>query len=183
MGPWLGVDYGRRRIGVALSDPLGISARPLETLDLAAGVGGRPGPAWRASPGALKRAAERLAALCRDQGAVGVVVGEPRDLDGAAGPAAAWIADRLDELRAALAGAGLGALVIVRVDERGSTVGAQAALGGGRGRKGTADLIRQRRSGQLDAAAAAVILQQFLSEGARELASPAMEEEYESHER
>lgn len=182
MARWIGIDYGRRRIGVAVSDPLGISARPLETLDLAAGVGGRPGPAWRASPGALRRAAERLAQLCQEHEAQGLVVGEPRDLGGAPAASAAWIAERVAELRAALAAVGLGGMAVLRIDERGSTVGAQASLGPS-GRRGTAERIRQRRSGLLDAAAAAVILQQFLSEGGAALPSPAMEEEDERHER
>ena len=29
----LGIDYGERRIGLALSDPMGIIAKPLETVD------------------------------------------------------------------------------------------------------------------------------------------------------
>ena len=32
MGRVLGLDYGRQRIGVAISDPLGITAQPLDTL-------------------------------------------------------------------------------------------------------------------------------------------------------
>ena len=32
MGRVLGLDYGRKRIGVAISDPLGITAQPLDTL-------------------------------------------------------------------------------------------------------------------------------------------------------
>lgn len=158
-GCYLAVDYGRRRIGVAVSDPLGLTARPLETIDLAAGVGGRPGPDWRASPGALRRAAERLVALCREHEARGVVVGEPRDLGGDAAAGASWIAARVAELRAALDEASLVAVPIHRVDERGST---QAALAGAAGsRTSERDL---RESGRLDAMAAAVILRQFLAE-------------------
>ncbi len=159
MARWLGIDYGRRRIGVALSDPLGITARPLETLDLAAGVGGRPGPAWRASPGALGRAATRLAALCAEWQVAGLVVGEPRTLGGQATDGAAWIEARVGELRAALDEAGLGAISIHRIDERGSTEAAARAL-----EVRGARVAVLRRAGQVDAAAAAVILQQFLSE-------------------
>ena len=32
VGRWLGIDYGEVRVGVAISDPLGYTARGLETI-------------------------------------------------------------------------------------------------------------------------------------------------------
>ena len=64
VGRTLGVDHGRRRVGVALSDGLGISAHPLEVIDMGPGV------------------EERLADLVRENGVARVVVGLPVSLDG-----------------------------------------------------------------------------------------------------
>ena len=69
-GVRLGVDPGDARIGVARSDPSGFLATPLETV--------------RRGKGDLAR----LARLVRDAEAVEVVVGLPRSLSGAEGPAA-----------------------------------------------------------------------------------------------
>lgn len=68
---WLGIDFGSRRIGVAISDPLGMLARRLETIN------------WngRDMDWAINRLAERVAA---DQ-ITGIVVGLPRRTDGKTG--------------------------------------------------------------------------------------------------
>jgi putative Holliday junction resolvase len=62
----LGLDVGKRRVGVAVSDPLGVSARPLTTVA-------------RTSDGTDL---ERLAKLAREYQATRLVVGLPRHLDG-----------------------------------------------------------------------------------------------------
>lgn len=69
-GRALGIDYGRRRVGVALSDALGIAAYPLEVL--------AEGPALES----------RLTALVDEHGVVEVVVGLPTSLDGSEGASA-----------------------------------------------------------------------------------------------
>ena len=69
MGRILGLDYGRRRIGVAVSDPLGLTAQPLETwVDLD----------W-------KEVGERVCTLVVDMGVEKVVVGFPLTLKGTRG--------------------------------------------------------------------------------------------------
>jgi putative pre-16S rRNA nuclease len=68
----LAIDYGRRRIGLALSDELGLTAQPLTTLVRT----NRPTDLGR------------LRDLCREQGVAQVVVGCPLNLDGQAGPMA-----------------------------------------------------------------------------------------------
>jgi putative pre-16S rRNA nuclease len=69
---WLGVDFGERRIGLAISDEDGRMALPHSTLI-------RTGD---------RQAARAIAALARREGVGRLVVGEPRRLDGTAGEAA-----------------------------------------------------------------------------------------------
>src|SRR4029079_7523124 len=84
----LGIDYGRRRIGLALSDATGLLARPWKTIATAAGGPSRaagapapeiPGRAARA-PAAL--AAEIAALEAEEDGLSAVAVGYPRKLNG-----------------------------------------------------------------------------------------------------
>ena len=68
----LAIDYGRRRIGLAISDSMGWTARPLETIE-------RKG-----------RGAEmaRLREIIREHGVTQIVVGHPLRMDGTRGPMA-----------------------------------------------------------------------------------------------
>ncbi|NLW68253.1 MAG: Holliday junction resolvase RuvX [Bacteriovoracaceae bacterium] len=68
----MGVDYGTRRIGVAISDPSGTMAHPLETIPVL-GDGSH-----------LKQ----LEKVVRDYGIVKVVVGLPVNMDGSLGESA-----------------------------------------------------------------------------------------------
>lgn len=65
-GRYLGIDYGRRRIGVALSDPTGLIAQPLTTLTVTG----------------IDKAAAEIARLAGDNEVVGVVVGIPTSMSG-----------------------------------------------------------------------------------------------------
>jgi putative Holliday junction resolvase len=69
----LALDYGRRRIGIAISDELGLTAQPLETL-------------VRTNRRAYLR---RLRELVRKHGVKRVLIGYPLHLDGVAGEMAA----------------------------------------------------------------------------------------------
>ena len=135
-GRVLGVDLGERRIGLALSDPLGIVASPLSVLE-------RSGD----------RAADHRAivAAAREAGATRIVVGLPLTLAGREGPAAQAVRQEI----AAIAALGV---PVEAHDERFSTVAAEQmlAIGGVRGPAG------RRR---VDSAAAAVILQSWLDGG------------------
>ncbi len=133
-GRVLGVDVGSVRVGVALSDPTGTLASPLETLR-------------RARDGADL---DRLAALVVEHEVTEVVVGEPRHLSGASGASAEdasaysqALADRIADVPVYL------------IDERLSTVTAASHL-----RQGGIDSRNQRAV--IDQAAAVVILQQYL---------------------
>jgi len=132
----LGIDLGTRRIGVALSDPLGITASPLQVLE-------RSGD--RAQDHRV------IVALAREYEADRIVVGLPRSMSGALGPAAR---DALDEIEALREAAGP-ALPVDTTDERLTTVIAQRALLEG-------NVRRSKRKQVVDKIAAAVILQSYL---------------------
>jgi putative Holliday junction resolvase len=133
-GRVLGVDVGTVRVGVALSDPGGVIASPLETLR-------------RAKDGSDL---DRLAALVVEHEVAEVGVGDPRHLSGASG-ASAQDARAYSE---ALAGR-ITDVPVHLIDERLSTVTAAGHL-----REGGIDSRKQRQV--IDQAAAVVILQQYL---------------------
>ena len=133
-GRVLGVDVGTVRVGLALSDPTGTLASPLET---------------------LKRAKnhsdlDRLAALVVEHEVTEVVVGEPVHLSGASGASAQDAGNYAQELADRIPD-----VPVILIDERLSTVTAASHL-----REGGIDSRKQRAV--IDQAAAVVILQQFL---------------------
>ena len=131
-GVRLGVDPGDARIGVASSDPTGFLATPVETV--------------RRGKGDLRR----LGQLVEELEAVEVVVGLPRSLSGAEGPAAVKVREFAARLARRVAP------VPVRLcDERLTTVSAEAILRD-QGRRGA------KRRAVVDQAAAVLILQTAL---------------------
>ncbi len=134
-----GVDYGARRVGLALADPLRLVARPIGTF--------APGEALR-----------QLHALAEREGVGVVVVGWPLDDDGGEGAAVDRVRPVLGRVRQLLPDA-----EVVVQDERESSRRAMRQLVEAGVRKG-----RRRQKGTLDAAAACVILQDWLDEQARE---------------
>ncbi len=135
----LAVDLGSRRIGVALSDPTGTVAGPLDTI---------PHRERRQDVAAV-------AALARAHGAERIVIGWPRNMDGTLGPAARR-AEAFAEALRRVAG-----VPVDLWDERLSTVAADRALR-------DADVKRERRRALRDQIAAALILQSYLDAGSRD---------------
>ena len=129
----MGLDVGERRIGVAIADELGAIASPLTTV--------------MRKPGDLAE----LSKLARDRGVNRVVVGLPTGLSGREGPQAATVRAFADELGDAVGPA----IEVTFWDERLTTAVAERALRESGRRRG-------RNSGDVDAVAAAVILQGFL---------------------
>ena len=80
----LALDYGERRIGVAVTDPARTLAQPLETVVCAA---------------AGEAHLERIAALVREYEVSEIVVGLPLHMDGRSGPEAGAARRRHFELR------------------------------------------------------------------------------------
>jgi putative Holliday junction resolvase len=132
----LGIDFGERRIGLALSDPTGTIARPLETILRRAG----------------KRAPlHRLEEICRQHGVGHLVVGLPLDLRGNETPWCGEVRAMGDEL------AGRIDVPVDYVDERYTSKRAERAVRSIGLPKG-----RREEKGRVDAAAAALILQSWL---------------------
>ena len=132
----LGVDYGAKRVGLAVSDPTNTVATPLETLLRRAGK--RPPVA-------------RIAEIARSFGVGHVVVGLPLGLDGNEN---AWCS----EVRAM--GTKLGERLDVDVsfvDERMTSVRAERAV-----RSIGLSRSDRRQKSRIDAAAAQLILQAWL---------------------
>jgi putative Holliday junction resolvase len=128
----MGLDAGTRRIGVALSDTLGIIAQPHLVID--------------------RRGSDPIAVikgLCAEYDVDTVVVGLPRSLSGEEGRSAAMAR----ELAAAVAQAT--GCQIDFCDERYTTVQAEGALIEG-------GVSRRRRRDNIDKVAAAVMLQGYL---------------------
>jgi len=130
----LAIDYGRARVGVALSDPLGITVRPLPTLD------GRGGG----------RLFDEIAALCRDEEVTQIVLGLPLQLDGTAGPAAAEVRRFAKKLRSRVE------VPIAEVDERLSSKQAHAELK-------SAGVKHRQRKQRVDSSAALLLLRSWLA--------------------
>lgn len=131
----VGIDLGSRRIGVAVSDGLGLTAQPHATIARHGGV----------------RDLQAIAEVVAKQGAGLVVLGLPLDPEGNEGVAARSARAFADRLRAALP------VPVEMIDESFSTVEAEAVLL-------EADLSRARRKQVVDRLAAAVILQRWLDQ-------------------
>ena len=133
----LALDVGDRRVGVAVSDPTGTLARPLQALERASRV----------------EDYAAITALVTELAVELVVVGQPLSLDGSEGPQARRIGRYAKALAESLP------VPVVMWDERFSTAAAEEVLLHSRGKK---KRQRARSGGELDAIAAAVILQSYL---------------------
>ena len=140
VGRILALDPGERRIGVALSDELGILATPLCILRVRA-----------------RDRIEAVAGIVRQHHVAEIVVGFPKTLRGEIGPQARKVERFVEELRAAVDAP-------VRLwDEQYSTAEATARLAATRRRDRPSSGRRGRAEApHVDAVAAAVILQEYL---------------------
>ena len=138
----LGIDFGSSRIGIAISDELGMLAHPLETI---------PNDSLFLS---------KLQKIVLEKGISRIVVGIPRNMDGSYGPAAEKAKLFLSQLKSEFPG-----VQFVSWDERLTTVEAQRLLhAAGRDIKKSRPVI--------DQVAAQVLLQSYLDSvaGAGEIA-------------
>jgi putative Holliday junction resolvase len=135
----LGIDYGHRRIGLALSDATGLLARPWKTI------------AREGNPQQVAASlAREVASLAEDpEGLSAVVIGLPRRLDGQPGDQTAVVEDLAERLRAAIG------VPVVLQDERLTSREAEAQLA-------RRERDWRKRKPLIDAAAAAIILQDYL---------------------
>jgi len=128
-----GIDYGRKRIGVAASDVGAKIATPLTVIDAADRA----------------RAIREIARIAAEHEASEIVVGMPRSLDNTLGPMAVETTAFIEELRAALK------VPVLTFDERLSTAQAEKAMI-------DADMTRADRKKRLDKVAAQITLQSYL---------------------
>jgi putative Holliday junction resolvase len=130
---FLGLDVGERRIGLALSDPTGLIARPFDHI-------------LRED---INQALSAVVNLVEQYQVGTVVVGMPYSLAGQVGPAALSVQDFIDALVPMVK------VPVVTWDERLSTVAAQRSM--------SASGVKKKRQKDLrDAVAAALILQGYL---------------------
>ena len=99
----LGVDVGEVRVGLAISDELGLLAHPLTTLS-------------------RRESLTRIAQIAKEKDVCAIVIGVPRHMSGSSGESAADALAFADKLRT------LVQCEIVTVDERLSTVAAGRVL-------------------------------------------------------
>lgn len=135
-GRSLGIDPGTKRIGIAISDELGMLARPLEV--------------W-ARRKVLEEDVAHIRALVAEHEVRRVVIGVPRRLDGSIGPAATRALEFVAAVRAGLDPS----IEVVERDEALTTWEAESALK-------ERGVSWQERRELIDAFAAAVILQEDL---------------------
>lgn len=132
------IDVGARRIGLAISDRTRTLARPLETIAVAS------------AEDAVDRVARRIDELAAEEdGIATIVVGLPSRLDGTASGAAEAIETFIGKLRARTR------IPVVTEEERLSSREAESRLA-------VKERDWRKRKAKLDAAAAAVFLQDYL---------------------
>lgn len=129
----LGIDHGTKRIGLALSDELGVIAQPLEFV-----------PAEPFS-GVLSRLRE----IVQEKSVGLLLVGMPRNMDGSLGPAAVKAQEFVAKLKEAFA------VPVKTWDERLTSAQANRFLI-------EANVRREKRKEKVDKTAAAILLQSYL---------------------
>jgi putative Holliday junction resolvase len=129
---YIGVDYGTKRTGIAVSDDTGVLAFPLITLATSAHL------------------AADIVALVRDHKAHAVVLGESRDFSGAPNPVMQHIVALATELK------GQGVVVEMEQELFSSALSARQFAPEEKSRKANPSQEK------LDASAAAIILQSYL---------------------
>ncbi len=135
----LGIDYGRRRIGLAISDPDGILATPL------------PVYARRGARADI----EYIVRLAREKDAEMIVIGLPLNMDGSSGEMADEVVAFAERLSARVG------VPILTFDERLTSEEADRVLI-------QADVSRKRRKEVQDSLAAVLILQGYLERARKE---------------
>ena len=134
----LGVDVGQRRVGLAVSDPTGTLARPMATLSV------------NSSADAVEGVLSEVTELQReDEGLAVIVVGVPSRLDGGETTETSYVRAFIRALQARTS------VPVIEEDERLTSREAESRLAIG-------ERDWRKRKEKLDAAAAAVILQDYL---------------------
>lgn len=133
----LGLDYGTKTVGVAVSDLLGITAQPVETIT-------------RKSPNKLRQTLARIEALCKEYEVETIVLGYPKNMNNTEGTRAQETVafKEMVEKRTGLS--------VVLWDERLTTMESERVLMAG-------GVRRENRKQVIDQMAAALILQSYMN--------------------
>ena len=132
----LGLDYGSKTVGVAVSDPLGLTAQSVETL-------------WRKQENKLRQTLARIEELAAEYQAEKIVLGLPKNMNNTIGERAEKTLEFREMLERRTG------LPVVMWDERLTTVEAERTLM-------EASVRREKRKQYLDQLAAVFILQGYL---------------------
>lgn len=136
----MGLDYGSKTVGVAVSDGLGLTAQGVETIT-------------RTDEGKLRRTLARIEELSKEYQVTRIVLGYPKNMDNSAGERV-----KKTEEFATMVEKRTG-LPVVFWDERLSTVSAERVLI-------ESGVRREHRKAVIDKIAAVFILQNYLDSGA-----------------
>lgn len=132
-GRILGIDYGDVRIGIAVSDPLGITAQAIEVIRRQTGIDD----------------VKRIGQLIQAYDVQKIVLGFPKNMNGTIGPRGELTREFAQQLEEEFG------LPVVLWDERMSTIAAERILI-------EADLRRKKRKQVVDKMAASIILQNYM---------------------
>ena len=132
----LGLDYGSKTVGVAVSDPLGLTAQSVETI-------------WRKQENKLRQTLARIEELAAEYQAEKIVLGLPKNMNNTIGERAEKTLEFWEMLERRTG------LPVVMWDERLTTVEAERTLM-------EASVRRENRKQYLDQLAAVFILQGYL---------------------
>lgn len=132
----LGLDYGEKYVGVAMSDPLGIIGSPLETI-------------YRKEENKLRKTYARIEELVKENGVERIVVGLPKNMNNTEGDSAANCREFASNVERRTG------LPVVLWDERLSTSSARNILM-------ESGVRREDRKEVIDKIAAGIILQNYL---------------------
>lgn len=132
----LGLDYGSKTVGVAVSDPLGLTAQGIETI-------------WRKHENKLRQTLARIEALVSEYQAERIVLGYPKNMNNTIGERAQKSLEFKEMLEKRTG------LPVIMWDERLTTVEANRTLM-------EAKVRRENRKQYLDELAAVFILQGYL---------------------
>ena len=129
----LGIDFGEKRIGLAISDPLGLTAQGIETIEHQG----------------KRQVLEALLKICQDHGIGEIVIGLPINMNGSMGPKAKEILALVPEMQEKFH------LPVKTWDERLSSRQAGRLMI-------EQGLSRQKQKKQSDRLAATILLQSYL---------------------
>ena len=138
----LGLDYGSKTVGVAVSDPLGLTAQAVETI-------------WRKQENHLRQTLARIDELAAEYQVERIVLGYPKNMNNTIGERAEATEQFKEDLERRTG------LEVILWDERLSTVEAERILM-------DTGVRRENRKQYVDKMAAAVILQNYLDSQAHE---------------